>query len=56
VQDTLSSILKVVGTTSAGGLLLNIVAVLVLILIPTLIGAIIIGGIAMLVYITRNFI
>ena len=56
VQDILSSILKVVGTNVAGGLLLNIGAVLVLILIPTLIGAIVIGGIAMLVYITRNFI
>jgi len=55
-QDLLSLLLKVVGATGAGGLLLNIAAVLVLILIPTVIGAIIIGGIALLVYITRNFI
>ena len=56
VQEILSSILNVVGTNGAGGLLLNIAAVLVLLLIPTLIGAIIIGGIVMLIYITRNFI
>jgi hypothetical protein len=33
VQEILSSILKVVGTTGAGGILLNIVAVLVMILL-----------------------
>jgi hypothetical protein len=56
VQEILFSILKVVGTNVAGGMLLNIVAVLVMIIIPTLIGAMVIGGIAMLVFITRNFI
>jgi hypothetical protein len=48
VQEILFSILKVVGTNVASGVLLNIVAVLVMIAVSTLIGAIIIGGIATL--------
>jgi hypothetical protein len=56
VQEILSSILNVVGTNVAGGMLLNIIAVLFLVLIPTLIGAIVIGGIAMLIIISKDFI
>lgn len=45
-----------VGTNEAGGLFMNnIIVVPVMIIIPTLIGAILIGGIVMLVIITRNF-
>ena len=41
--------LKIVGTNGAGGVLLNIVFVIFMIAVSTLIGAIIISGIAMLV-------
>jgi len=45
-----------VGTNEAGGLFMNnIIVVPFMIIIPTLIGAILIGGIVMLVIITRNF-
>ena len=45
-----------VGTNEAGGLFMNnIIVVPVMITIPTLIGAIVIGGIVMLVITTRNF-
>jgi|SRR5659263_373331 len=49
VQETLFSMLKIVGTNGAGGVLLNIVFVIFMIAVSTLIGAIIISGIAMLV-------
>lgn len=49
VQETLFPILKIAGTNGAGGLLSNIVFVIVMIAVSTLIGAIIISSIAMLV-------
>jgi hypothetical protein len=49
VQEIFFSILKIVATNGAGGVLSNIVAVIVMIAVSTLIGAIIISGIAMLV-------
>jgi len=49
VQEISLSILKVVGTNGAGGLLSNIVFVIFMIAFSTLIGVIIISGIAMLV-------
>jgi hypothetical protein len=48
-QDTIFPILKIAGTNGAGGLLSNIIFVIVMIAFSTLIGAIIISGIAMLV-------
>jgi hypothetical protein len=48
MQGILNSIINFVGTDGAGGLLLNISLILVLIAIPTLIGVIIIGGTATL--------
>jgi hypothetical protein len=55
MQETFS-ILNV-GTNEAGGLFMNnIIVVPVMIIIPTLIGAIVIGGIALLVIITKDFI
>jgi|GEM_PF-2384024 len=46
-----------VGTNEMGGLFMNnIIVVPVMIIIPTLIGAIVLGGIAMLVIITKDFI
>jgi hypothetical protein len=56
VAHEIFSILNV-GTNEAGGLFMNnIIVVPVMIIIPTLIGAIVIGGIALLVIITKDFI
>jgi hypothetical protein len=49
MQEILSSIIKIVGTNGVAGLLLNILFILVMIAVPTLIGVIIIGGIATMV-------
>ena len=55
VAQEIFSILNV-GTNELGGLFMNnIIVVPVMMIIPTLIGAIVIGGIVMLVIITRNF-
>jgi hypothetical protein len=48
-QNTIFPILKIAGTNGSGGLLSNIVFVIVMIAVSTLIGAVIISGIAMLV-------
>ena len=46
-----------IGTNEAGGLFMgNSIVIPVMIVIPTLIGAIVIGGIAMLFIITKDFI
>jgi hypothetical protein len=46
-----------VGTNEAGGLFMNnIIVIPVMIIIPTLIGAIVIGGIALLLIITKDFV
>lgn len=56
IAHEIFSILKV-GINEAGGLFMNnIIVVPVMIVIPTLIGAIVLGGIAMLVIITKDFI
>lgn len=56
VVQEIFSILNV-GTNEAGGLFMNnIIVIPVMITIPTLIGAIVIGGIAMLAIITKDFI
>ena len=55
VLQELFSIMNV-GTNEAGGLFMNnIIVVPVMMIVPTLIGAIVIGGIVMLVIISRNF-
>ena len=46
-----------IGTNEAGGLFMgNLIVIPLMIVIPTLIGAIVIGGIAMLFIITKDFI
>ena len=56
VAQEIFSILNV-GTNEAGGLFMNNIMVVPLIItIPTLIGSIVIGGIAILVIITKDFI
>lgn len=56
VMQEIFSILNV-GTNEAGGLFMNnIIVIPVMITIPTLIGAIVIGGIALLLIITKDFV